>query len=341
MISPFLSICIPAYNRPQEIIQLLNSIDCLETEVEVVICEDYSPKRDMIREQVNLFSKHSKYCIKYIENHDNLGFDGNLRQLIKKSNGEFIIFMGDDDLFVSDTLDKYILFLKNNHKYNYILRSYISIHENGAIEKFNYLPKTTPIDSGEDSVAWLFKRSVNLSGFTISREEALKYSTTKLDGTLLYQVYLMAQVCLHSASIYCDIAVTQAVQTWRKDTPMFGASPAEKGRYTPGKVTNDNSLNFTKSYFEVAQYLDRLHGTKLEKIIKISLSKNSYPFLSIQRKRGVTQFLNYSRQLELQYDFGITFYYHIYKWSLVFLGEKICDRVIMFIKNRLGYTPNL
>jgi len=31
----------------------------------------------------------------------------------------------------------------------------------------------------------------------------------------------------------------------------------------------------------------------------------------------------------------------MYKWSLVLIGEKLCDRVILLIKNTMGYTPRL
>ena len=49
MHSPFLSICIPSYNRPNELCNLLASIDCNPTDVEVVICEDLAPKRADVR----------------------------------------------------------------------------------------------------------------------------------------------------------------------------------------------------------------------------------------------------------------------------------------------------
>jgi hypothetical protein len=249
--------------------------------------------------------------------------------------------MGDDDLFVPNTLDQFIEFLKKNHNKPYILRSYLTEHLDGRIEYFRYLSDVRILPHSEAMVAWLFKRSVTICGFTISRAEALKYATDKLDGTLLYQVYLMSQVCLRNDSIFCDIPVAHAVQTYRQDFAMFGSSEAERSRFTPGKVSHDNSINFTKAYFEVTQYLDREHGTNLTKLVLLDLSKNSYPFLSIQRKHGVYSFLRYSKRLEAEVGFGCTFYYHIYKWALVFFGEEICDKFIYRIKITLGYTPNL
>jgi len=168
-----------------------------------------------------------------------------------------------------------------------------------------------------------------------------EHVTTDLDGTLLYQIYLMAQVCLEHPSIYCDIPVAQAVQTFRDDKPMFGNSIAEKSRFTPGSISKDNSINFTKAYFEVTDYLDRIHATHLTELVKQSLSKYSYPFLSVQRKRGITLFLRYANRLEQECGFGATPYFYIYKWSIVFLGENICDRMIRLIKSALPHTPNL
>lgn len=338
---PLISLCIPSFDRPAQLIELLRSVDCDPAKIEIIICEDCSPKRLEVRDRVNEFKEKSEYIIKYKENHKNFGFDGNLRNLVELATGLFIIFMGDDDLFVPGCLDKYLGFLEENRDYKYVLRSYLTVHKNGMTEFFRYLPKTTILPAGPDTVAWLFKRSVNLSGFTISRNEALKFATDKLDGTLLYQVYLMSQVCIRHPSIYCDVAFTHAVQSFRDNKPMFGSSDAEKRKFTPGFVTESNSINFVKSYFEVTEYLDAQHGSSITPLVLRSLSKNSYPILSIQRKNGFTKFLKYAKILDSELHFGITLNFHIFKWALLFLGESLCDRLIMLIKKHVGYTPNL
>lgn len=340
MTAPFLSICIPSYNRPQQLGKLLASIDCNPADIEIVICEDKAPRRLEVRAIATAFAETSAYPSHYHENTINRGFDGNLRRLVECAAGDYIMFMGDDDLFVPGALSRFIEFLKQNRDKPYVLRSYLTEHSDGRTEYFRYLPETTLLPHDEATVAWLFKRSVTICGFTVSRVEALKYSTTDLDGTLLYQVYLMAQVCLRHDSIYCDIPVVHAVQTFRLDTPMFGSSEAEKNRFTPGSVSHDNSINFTKAYFEVTAYLDKQHGTNLTKLVRIDLSKYSYPFLSIQRKRGIPSFLRYAKRLETEAGFGCTAYYHIYKWALVLFGEQVCDKLIGRIKRTVGHTPN-
>jgi glycosyltransferase involved in cell wall biosynthesis len=335
-----ISICIPAYNRPEELGNLLESIDCNPQDVEVVIIEDCSPGREKIREVVEAFKSKTEFSLDYSENASNLGFDGNLRALSLAASGRFILFMGDDDLFVRGSLDRYLTFLNEHRDFKYVLRSYNMLHPDGSLERFRYFDKDEELASGQDSVAWLFKRSVTICGFTIDRKEAIKHSSSELDGTLLYQVYLMSQVCMVNPSIYCDIPIAQAGQSFRKDKPMFGNAVAERSRYIPGRVSEDNSINFTKAYFEVAAYLDSIHNTHLVEHIQIVLSKYSYPFLSIQRKRGISDFLKYSRRLELECGFGKTVYFHAYKWALFFLGECACDALIRYIKKIYGKTPD-
>ena len=338
-----LSICVPAYNRPQQLLDLLKSIDCRPDGVEIIVCEDNSPKRLEIGLLTDEFSRSTHYQFKYFENQENLGFDGNIRELIRQSNGEFLIFMGDDDLFIPGALEKYIAFIKSKigTDYGYVLRSYVSVHENGDVEEFRYLPRMREFDSGEDSVAWLYKRSVTITAFTIKRVEALKYSTSLLDGTLLYQVYLMAEVCLTCKSIYCDFPVAIATQSFRLDKPMFGSAKSESGRYESGVVSPGNSINFTKAYFEVAKFIDARNGTSIVDKVRVSLSKYSYPFLSIQRKRGVKIFLDYTERLEKECGLGCTPYFYIYKYGLIIFGEKNCDKMILWLKRQLSFTPNL
>ena len=107
----YLSICIPSYNRPMELKRLIESIDCSFSDLEVCICEDKAPKRLEVRKMVK--SLKTKYVINYYENNNNLGYDANLRELISKAKGKWVIFMGDDDVFIPGELDKYIKFLKN------------------------------------------------------------------------------------------------------------------------------------------------------------------------------------------------------------------------------------
>jgi len=335
----FISICIPSYNRPQEILRLLQSIDATDSDsVEIVICEDKSPKREIIREVVNGFIQKSSYKVKYIENQENLGYDANLRELIKKALGEWIIFMGDDDVFVAGALDKLTNFLKQHPDLGYVLRSYQLVHQNGKIEKFRYFNNNQFFQPGFASYITLFRKSVFISGFTIKRKYILPFLIDKFDGTLLFQLYLAAEVILKYPSAYFDIPLTQQYKKELK--PMFGSSQKEKNFYTPGTVTVENSLNFMKGFIKIAEYLDKKYNFRSVNIIKKDISKYSYPVLAIQRSKGLRVFLKYVSELN-KLGFNNTIYYYIYVSALIILGEKNCDEGIRIIKRLLGRTPQL
>jgi spore maturation protein CgeB len=339
--APFLSICIPSFNRPKHLETLLGSIDVAPSTAEIVICEDCAPRRNEVREVVERFRALSPYRVTYVENERNLGYDANLRQLIRNAAGEWVVFMGDDDLFVPGALDSYAAFVASHREAGYILRTYRVRHENGRIEDFRYFPASRTFEKGAETYVTLFRRSVTLPGFTFRRELAGDFLSDRFDGTLLYQIYLMAEIVLRHPAVYCDICAFEGVQTFRLDRPFFGSSDVERRYYEPGRITPRNSLNFMKGYLRITEYLDCAYGLDSTERVRKDLSKYSYPILSIQRKRGAREFLAYARALEDEIGLGVTPYFRLYKVALLLFGEAACDRVIGAVKSRMGRTPGL
>ncbi len=334
----FLSICIPNYNRPKELLRLLKTIDVSNKDlIEVVICEDRSPMMLEVRSIVNEFKKNSNYLINYSENESNLGYDKNIRQCMLNAKGEWIVYMGNDDEFVPGSLDKLLQFLKNNDDLGYVLKSHYYIHKNNKKELFRYYKGDTFFDPGFNAYVQMFRKSVFISGFTIKRDLATPYLKDDFDGTLLFQLYLLAEVCLRYKSAYFDTPLTQQ---YDEGFPEFGNSESEKGLYTPGIKTVENSLYFLKGYFKITRYIDDCHGINSTHTIKLDMSKYFYPSLAIQRDKGVFVFFKYFLELN-KLGFNITIYYYIYFLALLFFGRNICDNVIRILKNVLKRTPHL
>lgn len=333
-----LSICIPSYNRPEELYRLLKSIDIKASDkIEIVICEDDAPRRTEVREQIKRFKSESKYKICYHENKENCGYDKNLRQCIQQASGKWIMLMGDDDLFVPDAMDDYLLFLEEHPQLGYVLRSYQAIHSVGHIEQFKYYEDTKFFEPGFQTYVELFRKSVFVSGFACQRKYALDNSTERFDGSLLYQLYIMAEICMMHPSAYYGIPITQSIDG---GVPYFGSSDTEKDLYTPGTVTVDNSINFMKNFFVVTSYIDEKYGVHSTEYIQRDISKYAYPVLSIQRKKGRKVFIQYHRRLK-ELGIAITVYYYIYLIALYIFNEKVCDGVIRGLKKILGKTPKL
>lgn len=339
---PLLSICIPSYNRPIQLSKLLNSIDPLVfDEIEIVICEDKSPRRDQIVDVVNKFKCNNIVECKLFLNEVNLGYDGNIKELINKSSGKYVMYMGDDDIFQVSSLKKYITFLKNNEELGYILRRYTVIHNNGNMEDFKYFDTDRFFEPGVNAFKLLFRKSVFISGFCFKREYVLPYyNTNQFNGTLLYQLFLCSNLVMEYPSAYCNIPIT-IMDDNSRGVPEFGSSVNESSNYTPGHISIQNSINFMKSYLVITNYVDTRYNFNATKIVLDDLSRYSFPILSIQRSAGIVKFLKYNQELIKSIKINSTFYYYIYFFALLFFGTNICNKIISLIKKTLGKTPNL
>ena len=99
MNTPLISICIPAYKRPDCLIRLLNSIhEQTYKQYEIIITDD-SPG-DQIRQVLEPFTD---LPIQYYSNKPALGSPGNWNYAMSKANGEWIHLLHADDWYASPT----------------------------------------------------------------------------------------------------------------------------------------------------------------------------------------------------------------------------------------------
>lgn len=340
MSESFISICIPAYNRPDKLYWLLKTIDVSNTEeIEVVVSDDFSPKREEIKNVIEKFRTEAKYKIVYHQNEKNLGYDGNLKETVKAASGKWIIFMGDDDEFIPKALDKLVKFLKGNDELNYVLRYYEVIHNNGEIEQFRYYKGNKFFESGEATYEELFRKSVFISGFTIKREPILPYLVSDFDGGALIQIYWVAEIVLKHRSAYFDEPITRHVEdkNYRAKELMIDE---ESGDLVARKADLKRSLNFLSGFTKITKFIDEKYDFNSTRRIIIDLSKYSYPNLSIHRREGLRIFWEYIRGLN-KLGFNITPYYYLYVFFLIIFGKKFCDYGITSLKKIIGNTPHL
>lgn len=337
---PLVSICILSYNRPETLLRLLRTIDTNRTDdLELVICEDSSPRQQEIREVVNAFKAQQPYPILYFENPKNLGYDGTLCELVKQANGRWLVFMGDDDEFVPGAFDKVLDFLDQHSELGYIMKSHYLIHNDHKKERFRYFKNSEFFEPGVDAFTELFRKSVYIAGFIIRREYATPYLTNRFDGTMLMQLYLLAEVVLRYPSAYFDEPFTQQYASYAHNVGdvMFDR---EKKVFVPRRPTLDISLNFLKSFSLITEYIDKTHQINSTARIKKDMSKYFYPSLAVHRDAGLRFFFNYVRELN-KLGFNASYYYYIYVILLALLGKRICDWGIWNLKKLLGRTPRL
>lgn len=336
--SCLLSICIPSYNRVAELKRLLESIDVTHAEeIEVVIREDCSPDRRKIRDTVSEHQRKSTYTVNYIENESNFGYDKNIRSVAGSATGKWVLFMGDDDVFVPGALDQFMGFLKEHDQLGYVLRRYQSEDSKGVVEEYRYSNHHEFLESGEDAVVTFFRRSVFISGFTYRKNCFCDYKCNEFDGTLLFQLYIQAMVCLNYSSAYCDIPISKSI---KGAIPFFGTAEAEKNLYEPGTNTYNNSINFLKQVRVITEAIDRKNGTHITKPIMKSYAKYSYGYLIEHRDDGIKVFREYAKEIK-RIGLGDSTYFYIYYCMLLILGRKNCQHLIRMAKKTIGYTPRL
>ena len=335
----FISICIPSYNRPSGLQRLLESIDSKRhvNEIQILICEDNSPKRSEVKSVVDEFKKNSPFQVKYIENEVNLGHGANWRQCSKQADGEFLLYMGDDDDFIPEALDPFIDLVKDHQELGYILRAYRSIDSKGNIEYFKYYSKDTFFEPGIKAYTEFFKKSMLMSGYTIKRNYANEFSENSLDSTLYFQMYLMAEVCLKYPSAYCNIPIAQYIGD---GVSYFGTNEVEKGMFTPGENAA-GTLTCFYNVVKVTEYIDNKYGLNSTDIINRESSKySSYSTMSLYRQYGIKQYIVSCRELR-KVGLDSSIYFHLYYYALLFLGSKTCNLIIRRIKKIVGRRLHL
>lgn len=335
---PKISVCIPAYNRADVLPELLNTIFSQNfDEFEIVICEDQSPQRLQIAEVVNQYNIIRPGLIQYFENSENLGYDGNLRNLIEKSRGEYCLFMGNDDLMCEGALTKVAATIGRYPNIGVLLRSYATFDgtPDNIVQTFRYFDQELFFPAGAKTISTIYRRSVVIPGMVIHRESAAKIASNQFDGTLLYQLYLVANILVSKNAVY----LPDVIVLYRNGgIPDFGNNVHEKGKFVPKEQTPDSSLHFMQGMLAIAKSVEDKNKLKIYDAILRDIGNYSYPIISIQAGKSLNIFLRYCWGLA-KLGFWKNKMFYLYFLSILILGVKNIDKMIGFIKNKLGYTP--
>lgn len=294
---PLFTVCIPAYNRAALLAPLLDSILCQAfKDYEILVCEDGSPERSDIAAVVRSYQQVGGQ-IRYEENADNLGYDGNIRRLVERAQGQYCVFMGNDDLLCENALQVIADAIGRQADCGVVVRSYASFEQSPHTLKqtFRYYPEELVIPAGASAIFTAFRRSVVISGMVIHRDSAQAFSSKRFDGTLLYQLYLVGMVLAKRSVVF----VPQIIALRRDGTPPdFGNSASERGKFVPRDQTPDSSVHFMKGMLDIALYVEESSRLPVFPLIRSDIGNYSYPILSIQAMRSFAVFLRYGWQLK-------------------------------------------
>jgi glycosyltransferase involved in cell wall biosynthesis len=338
--APAISVCIPAYNRARFLPALLDSIVAQGfRDFEVLICEDCSPERAQIGQTARRYQARYPGLIRYLENERNLGYDGNLRHMIERAAGRYCLFMGNDDLLCPGALQAVAGAVGRHPNVGVVVRSYASFADapENIVQEFRYFPDERFFPAGERTIATVFRRSVVISGMVVHREAARAAATERFDGILLYQLYLVANICVTMNAVF----LPQIVTLYRTGIlPDFGSSDSERGKFVPRQHTPESSLHFMRGMLDIARHVEQTRGVRICRPILRDIANYSYPVLAIQARKPVGVFVRYALALA-RMGFGRHPLFWAYFLALLVFGPARVERIIGFVKRRLGHTPVL
>ncbi|MBO9620964.1 MAG: glycosyltransferase [Niabella sp.] len=128
---PFISICIPAYNRADRLKRLLDSILMQEfRDFEVIITDDSNT--DAVEKLTATYSQ--KMPIRYQRNLPALGTPENWNEGIRKAGGAWIKLMHDDDWFATPAALGIFADQARLNPCAFIFSAYNNVYDNGAAE---------------------------------------------------------------------------------------------------------------------------------------------------------------------------------------------------------------
>lgn len=338
--APLISVCIMAYNRAAVLPALLESIVVQDyDDFEIVICEDMSPERPAIGRVVADYTARLPGRIRYFENVTNLGYDANLRNVIERARGKYCLFMNNDDLLCPGAVTAVASALKRHENIGVILRSYASFDEtpDRIKQEFRYFETERFFPAGTATIATIYRRSVVNSGMVLHREQSIQYATDRFDGSLLYQLYLVASILTTKNAVF----LPQILALYRNGgIPDFGNSEAERGKFVPQQHTPESSLHFMGGMLDIARHVQQSQGVQIYDLILRDIGNYSYPVMAIQADKPFTVFVRYCVGLA-KLGFWKSPMFYIYCFALVMLGPERIEAFFRFVKRKLGYTPLL
>jgi glycosyltransferase involved in cell wall biosynthesis len=233
---PLVSIGIPAYNRPIGLSRLIKQIQSQTySNLEIIISDNCSDNTE-VQESALSFAKLDSR-IKYIRQPTNIGMFENFRFVLRKANGDFFMWISDDDEILPHFIERCIEILIKNKKI-VLCTPICKVFQDGK-EVMKYKPDfhTVGLSKMEriKKIAFYIKKSHGALFGLYRREAIIKFSTVTYldaDGIFLLQLsqygafYKLDEVLMKSHVDYVENNV-QTTLTFQKEKmiDMYNMKP--------------------------------------------------------------------------------------------------------------------
>lgn len=175
-----ISLCVPTYNRPDSLRQLIHSFLRQDYEEKELVISDDSPNSSI----KDLVEECNNSRIKYFHNNPGLGFSRNLLRSMERATGKYLVLLGDDDvLFSSSALSEYVSTFEKNPSVGFIYSSMIQYNDEMDIDYvISFASKNKFYKQGKESMENIWLRSIFIGGIGVRNSKLLTelYPTKKI-----------------------------------------------------------------------------------------------------------------------------------------------------------------
>jgi glycosyltransferase involved in cell wall biosynthesis len=297
-----MTVGVPAYGRPNELKDLLDSILSQSVfPMEVLICEDMSPERmqlmQICRDYQDRFNSVG-VALRFHANESNLGYDGNVRQLFALASCSWVMLLGNDDIVLPSGVALYMEYIKKHPNCLMISRAFKRFEGNpdnfvGESCLFN---SDTFITKSEYSSAYIFRASGFVGGLVFDRVWADSKKTDKYDGTLYYQYYLACLAYIEKGIGYLS---TSPIGGRAANPPLFGNAKAEESVHKPGGYAPKARAKMWSSILKISNELGLANSIDVLSDVKKELGRRQ-SFHVFEGYAGKSKLINDEMRMELE-----------------------------------------
>lgn len=338
---PLLTVCIPLFDRADEVAPVLESVLAQDyTDWEVVLIEDASSEREAIRTAVAPFQGAHPDRIRYLENPTTLGYDRNFRRLVREARGRYVFILGNDDRVAPGAFQAIADALARTGEIGMFLRAYAFFRGDptNIVQVNRFFPEARHFPPGRGAFFAVFRRLVSMSGLVFHRDAAAALETDRWDGTLFYQHWLAGNLAVTHGVIYLPDLF--ALFRMGGTPPQFGTAEVERGRFIPGIQPPETDLRMNRDILAIGEAIDARHGLGIMDAVRLDFARYAYPSLAHQAHQPWPVLYRYYRDLGAL-GYARSAWYHLWFWSMVTVGEPRLTALLRWVRRVVGHTPQL
>lgn len=326
-----LSICITSYNRPKELRRCLESIHTKYVDqIEIIISEDKSPKREEIREQIKEFCSSTPYVVITNFNENNLGYDRNLAKLISLSTSEYVMFVSDDDAIFSDNLDQVITTLmKHKSEIACMYTAFKSADKFASNRKYSH---NFIIPAGKESAVKYVYDAILFSGLIFKREYVKDLSAERFVNLNYFQIYMFLETIYHYGGYYKAVELINCIADGENG---YGTTElSQKDPLLADRTSIFSDVQFNKGLVKVIKIFDLDENENIISAFAKEYSLRTYRGMARAEQVGKKELDEYWKMVN-NIGIDITMPAPVYYRMLKCFGSKVCNSLFTFPKKIL------